>query len=486
MNRSRIQTQLMVAALQLALIALACVLGYALSRETLIIPKAVLRLPDVYVSQSDMWSLVRIFVSVYLGQIILSNLLLGSHGFSSLRRFATEYLFYLFAYTTASLYSFLATTINYDPQLIAATGLISTAFYLLAMSIVCLRWNRLGVLAAVGQPLWNVLQRMVSVPGVLAVAYFLVPLALGVAFTKDRDIANRITQIRIWFNPVPTSEWGLKNLYPGVVFEQPVLARQAPGDTASLYVLERVGRVYKVPFPEGEEKELVLDIRDQLGEVEVENGALGLAFHPAFSEPLGNRYIFIYYTDTRPEDGQVNKLSRFDLSSPSLAERKASELQLMTLPREGSGFHNGGSIEFGADGYLYMGLGEGVHPRSPDARSSGSVLRAGVLRLDVDELPENLPPEPFLWGSLGHYRVPADNPFVNHPDIRGEYWAMGLRNPFRFSFDPATGNLWLGDVGSTVWEEINQIEPGKHYQFPVAEGHLPTGRSGWEALDSRT
>ncbi len=483
MNRSRIQTQLLVAGLQLLFIALACVLGYALSRETLIIPKAVLRLPDVHVSQSDMWSLVRIFVSVYLGQIILSNLLLGSHGFSSLRRFGTEYLFYLFAYTTASLYSFLATTINYDPQLIAATGLISTVFYLIAMSIVCLRWGRLGILAALGQPIWNVLRRMVSVPGVLAVVYFLVPLALGMAFTKDRDIANRITQIRIWFNPVPTSEWGLKNLYPRLVFEQPVLALQAPGDTASLYVLERVGRVYKVPFPAGEEKELVLDIRDQLGEVEVENGALGLAFHPAFSEPEGSKYIFIYYTDTRPEDGQVNKLSRFDLSSPGPAERKASELQLMALPREGSGFHNGGSLEFGADGYLYMGLGEGVHPRNPEARSSGSVLRAGVLRLDVDELPENLPPEPFLWGSLGHYRVPADNPFVDHPDIRGEYWALGLRNPFRFSFDPATGNLWLGDVGSTVWEEINRIEPGKHYQFPVAEGHLPTGRSGWEALD---
>ena len=102
MNRSRIQTQLLVAGLQLVFIALACVLGFALSRETLIIPKAVLRLPDVHVSQSDMWSLVRIFVSVYLGQIILSNLLLGSHGFSSLRRFGTEYLFYLFAYTTVS------------------------------------------------------------------------------------------------------------------------------------------------------------------------------------------------------------------------------------------------------------------------------------------------------------------------------------------------------------------------------------------------
>ena len=483
MKQSGYRMQLAIALLQLLFIVVACILGYALSREVLIIPRAVLRLPDVYVSQSDLWSLVRIFVTVYIGQIILSSVILGSHAFSSLRRFGTEYLFYLFAYTTASLYSFLATTINYDPQLIAAIGLISTVFYLLAMILVSLLRDRRGLLAAIGQPLWTVARRLVSIPGVLAVLYFLVPLALGVAFTKDRDIANRITQIRIWFNPVPASEWGLKNLYPELVFEQPVLVRQAPGDSASLYVLERVGRVYRVPFPVGTEKELVLDISDQLGEVEVENGALGLAFHPGFADPVGRQFAYLFYTDTRPAQDQVNRLSRFDFAAPDPAARRATEAPLMVLQREGSGFHNGGSMEFGPDGYLYVGVGEGVHPRDQEARTSAAVLRAGLLRLDVDEQPDNLLPEPFAWGSLQNYRVPADNPFVEHPGVRGEYWALGLRNPFRFSFDPVTGDLWLGDVGSTVWEEINLIEPGKHYQYPMAEGHHPTGRTGPETLD---
>ena len=483
MKHNRVPSLLAVGLLQIGLIVLACVLGHALSREVLIIPKSVLRLPDVYVSTSDMWSLAGIFAAVYAMQILLTSLACRNHAFSSSRRFATEYLCYLFAYTTASLYSFLATTINYDPQLIAAIGLISTLLYLLVMIISGFMLGRQGIAGVLGQPIAAVLRRMFSVAGLLAGVYFLLPLALGMAFTMDRDIANRITQIRIWFNPVPESEWGLKNLYPELVFEQPVLARQAPGEPDSLYVLERVGRVYRVPFPQGGAKELVLDISEQLGEVEVENGALGLAFHPRYGESPQHRWAYLYYTDTRPERDQVNHLSRFDLSQPDPVARQASEFRLMSLEREGSGFHNGGSLEFGPDGYLYVGIGEGVHPRPPEARTSDAVLRAGVLRLDVDQRPGNRVPAPFVWGTLQGYHVPADNPFVANPAIRDEYWALGLRNPFRFTFDRETGDLWLGDVGSTVWEEINRIEKGKHYQFPVAEGHHPTGRSGWENLD---
>lgn len=467
--------------LQLTLIGLSCVLGYYLSRQIDLIPSAILRLPEVYVSLDDMWSLTRIFVVVYLIQIFISNLRLKSHGFASVRRFATEYVFYLFAYTTASLYSFLATTINYDPQLIAAIGLISTGFYLLAMMLLLAVRDRYSPGAAVGQPIWSLVKRLVSVSGVLALLYFFLPLALGMAFTSSRDVANRITQIRIFFNPSPQSEWGLRNLYPNQVFEQPILVKQAPGETDSLYVLERVGRIYKVPFPQGGEKELVLDIRDQLGEVEVENGALGMAFHPRFNQAGDSQFLYLYYTDTRPQEGQLNKLSRFDLSNSNLETRKASEFQLMSLPRVSDGFHNGGSLEFGDDGYLYMGIGEGVHPRR--VRTSAAVLRAGMLRLDVDNRPSNLLPEPMATGQLQGYRVPADNPFVDRADIRAEYWALGLRNPFRFTFDPATGELWVGDVGSTIWEEVNRIEKGLHYQFPVVEGRNPTGRAGWEDLN---
>ncbi|MBN7827309.1 PQQ-dependent sugar dehydrogenase [Bowmanella dokdonensis] len=473
--------QVVVALAQLGFVALASILGYWISREVNLIPRFVMRLPEVYVSVADMGRLTSIFVLTFLIQIFLSNLLFKSQAFSSLKRFGNEYLCYLFAYTTASLYSFLATTINYDPQLIAAIGLLSTLFYLLAMAAVLLWRDRASIGAAIGQPIWALLKCLASIPGVLALVYFLLPLALGVAFTADRDIANRITQIRIFFNPVPESEWGLKNLYPGLVFEQPVLVRQAPGETDSLYILERVGRVYKVPFPEGGEKQLVLDISDQLGEVEVENGAVGMAFHPQFSQDPSKRLMYLYYTDTRPEEGQLNKLSRFDLASGEPGERKASEFVLLSLPRSADGFHNGGSVEFGLDGYLYIGLGEGVHPK--EGRTSAEVLRAGILRLDVDMQAKNPPPAPFGFGQLAGFHVPDDNPFLDNPEIRNEYWALGLRNPFRFTFDPQTGDLWLGDVGSTIWEEVNKVEKGKHYQFPVVEGRNETGSKGWEQLN---
>ncbi|MDF2177311.1 PQQ-dependent sugar dehydrogenase [Aliiglaciecola sp. CAU 1673] len=466
---------------QLILIAIACVAGYYLSREVDIIPKAILHLPAVHVSQADMWSLTRIFVATYALQIGLTLLLYRTGSFSNLKRFANEYLFYLFAYTSASLYSFLATTINYDPQLIAAIGLLSTLLYVMAMLVAMIKRGEAAFFPALAQVIGALLKRIASIPGVIAILYFLVPLAMGKAFTSDRDIANRITQIRIWFNPVETSEWGLKNLFPGTVFAQPVLVRQAPGDAQGLYVLERNGVVYRVDFPSGDNKQLALDISDQLGEVEVENGAVGLAFHPQFNQQKGKDYAYLYYTDTRPEEGQVNRLSRFDFSLTDPAQRKASEQVLLALPRTKDGFHNGGSVEFGPDGYLYIGLGEGVHPKR--IKTSDVVLRSGILRLDVDmDTSRSIDPEPFEHGELNHYLVPKDNPFVGRDDIRNEYWALGLRNPFRFTFDPKNGDLWLGDVGSTIWEEVNLIEKGKHYQFPFIEGYEKSGNNAWEDL----
>jgi glucose/arabinose dehydrogenase len=479
-NSRKIINNLGIILLQLGLIYLACQIGFHFSREYALIPKFVLHLPTVYVSASDLVSLSGIFVVTFAVQAIFSMLLMGSHAFTDATRFAKEYLLFLVAYTTASLYAFMATTMNYDPQLIAAIGVFATVAYILAYVIYqSLTGNKL--LNALGESIASMSKQLFSLKGILVIVYFLVPLILGVAFTTDRDTANLVTQVRIWFNPIDESEWAFSNALPGQVFAQPMLVKQAPGDSDHLYVLERNGRILKVPYPQGGEPEEIIDIYTNMGEVEVENGALGFAFHPQF-HPVTKPYMYLYYTDTSGEGLQVNRLSRFDLSASSSEQRNLTEKALLLMRRGTSGFHNGGSVEFGADGYLYVGIGEGVH--DPEHRISSQVLRGGIIRIDVDQNPETSAPAtlPLLNGETDGYFVPKDNPFIDNNKIMDEYWALGLRNPFRFSFDPQTGDLWLGDVGSTVWEEVNKIEAGKHYQFPETEGHTLTGVQAWEEL----
>lgn len=467
---------------QLVLVVLACILAFHFTRDFRIIPRAILSFPSVHVSPADMWAVVRVFAVSFLIQILLSLWIWRSHAFASASRFASEYLLYLVAYTSASLYLFVATTINYDVQFVAAIGVFSTVFYLLLFVLVTAVGNAGGTLAEIGALLKALAARFFSIPGLLVVLYFISPLLLGMAFAKDRDVANRITQIRIWFNPAPETDWGFRALFPGQVFEQPIQVLQAPGEPDVLYVLERVGRIYRVELTGDHARHLELDIQDWLGEVEVENGALGMEFHPNYNDGSAEyQYLYLYYTDTRPERGQVNRLGRFEFSQQDVEARRDSEELLFELQSHGGGFHNGGSILFGPDGYLYVALGEGVRTR--EGFRSSQVLRGAIIRIDVDGDPANLEPEPFEFGQLSGYRVPVDNPFVDHPEIRNEYWALGLRNPFRVSFDSVTGDLWVGDVGSTVWEEVNRVEPGKHYGFPMMEGRQSTGRSGWDSLD---
>ena len=473
---------LLCASIQLLIIGVTCLLSYHFVQHFSIIPKAVLHLPDVYVSQKDMHQILKIFVVTYAIQILISYWKYGVIAFDNATRFANEYVFYLVAYTTASLYLFLATTINYDPQLIAAIGLFSTVFYLIGFAVFASMSKAGGVVNLFFVAIGITAKRMVSISGVLAAVYFLTPLIMGKAFTSDRDIANAITQVRIWFNPVESSDWGFKNRLPGQVFAQPLLIKQAPNDDQSLYILERGGKIYRLPSTTGGEPVLLLDVSASMGEVEMENGALGFDFHPKFNDSENRKpYIYLYYTDTRPEEVQHNRVSRFDLSSDDAVVNTQSELVLMNLEREPSGFHNGGEVLFGPDGFLYIGFGEGVY--LPNAKTSDKVLRSGVIRIDVDMDPSrSIPAQPFEYGTIQHYYVPKDNPFVDNDAIRNEYYALGLRNPFRFHFDPLTQEIWLGDIGSTIWEEVNKIEKGKHYQFPVIEGYKESGVEGWESL----
>ena len=216
-----------------------------------------------------------------------------------------------------------------------------------------------------------------------------------------------------------------------------------PNDPATLFVAEQVGRIRIVRGGALSEAPF-LDI-SPLVKAGGEQGLLGLAFLPS-----GDRgRVFVYYTST--DGSQV--LASYDVSSgePDRADPDTSRIWL-TMPDRFAN-HNGGSLAFGPDGYLYIGTGDGGGAGDPlDSGRHLDTLLGKVLRIDVGV---TMPP-----GSEPRYVIPADNPFVSTADARQEIWLTGLRNPWRIRFDRATGDLWIGDVGQSAWEEIDVARAG--------------------------
>jgi cysteine-rich repeat protein len=235
--------------------------------------------------------------------------------------------------------------------------------------------------------------------------------------------------------------------------DQPVHLSAPLLDPTRLYVVEQRGRVRVIregtllPDP-------FLDIASRVLPGD-ERGLLSIAFHPAFEE---NGRFFLYYTD---QSGAL-VIARYEAgANPDVAD-PATERILLSIPHP-RGNHNGGQTAFGPDGYLYVGTGDGGGGGDPDdnGQNRGTLL-GKMLRLDVnvDEPP--------------YHRIPKTNPFVGTPGVRGEIWAWGLRNPWRFAFDRGTGDLYIGDVGQELWEEID-VQPagspgGENYGWDLREG----------------
>ena len=206
---------------------------------------------------------------------------------------------------------------------------------------------------------------------------------------------------------------------------------QADG-SGRLFILEKVGRIRILQDGQLLEASF-LDITDRVGSSGNEQGLLGLAFHPQYAQ---NGRFFINYTD---KNGDTS-ISRFQVSNDPNVADPASEVKILGVDQPFAN-HNGGVLVFGPDGYLYAGLGDGGSQGDPFGNAQNkSVLLGKILRLDVD--------------SAEPYAVPADNPFGN------EIWHYGLRNPWRISFDRLTDDLYIGDVGSGKWEEIDFLEAG--------------------------
>ncbi len=220
--------------------------------------------------------------------------------------------------------------------------------------------------------------------------------------------------------------------------EQPTDLTGAQDGSGRLFVIEKPGRI-RILVGDQLQPGSFLDITERVGSNSSEQGLLGLAFHPNFAQ---NGYFFVNYTD----QGGNTQIARFTANGDAQRADPASEKRLLTVPQPFAN-HNGGAVKFGPDGYLYLGLGDGGSAGDPyDNAQSGNSLLGKILRLDVDN------GEP--------YAIPPDNPYAGSGEVYPEIWASGLRNPWRISFDPLTGNLWIGDVGQGNWEEINRVPGG--------------------------
>ena len=223
----------------------------------------------------------------------------------------------------------------------------------------------------------------------------------------------------------------------------------SPGDDSGrLFILEQPGRIRIIR--EGQLLETpFLDIRDRVGDSANEQGLLGLAFHPQYAD---NGYFYVNYTDQKGD----TVVARFQVSGDPNRGNPDSEVQLLNIPQP-YGNHNGGQVSFGPQGYLWVSTGDGGSAGDPQGNAQSlDTLLGKLLRIEVGE---------------GEARVPQDNPFGD------EIWAYGLRNPWRFTHDPATGDLYIADVGQNQWEEINYTpagaEGGINYGWDYREGAHP-------------
>jgi glucose/arabinose dehydrogenase len=253
----------------------------------------------------------------------------------------------------------------------------------------------------------------------------------------------------------PSSPIALARAFPGLKFKEPVLLIQAPGDTTRMFVVEQGGTVHA--FPNSDAASAVTTFVDIGARVESggEAGLLGMAFHPDFTS---NGLVFLSYTRAGPDSNTplVSVIARYLSRDNGATLDPASETVLLELDQPFTN-HNGGHIVFGPDGFLYIGFGDGGNRGDPnDNGQNTNTLLGKLLRIDVT-------------GGTAPYGIPADNPFVaggGAPEI----YAFGLRNPWRFSFDRATGDLWLGDVGQNRWEEVDRITRGGNYGWDEREG----------------
>lgn len=268
-------------------------------------------------------------------------------------------------------------------------------------------------------------------------------------------------------------------VFRSLKFSEPVEIVFAPGETNRFFVVEKPGRIIAVENLTQPESSVFLDITDRVFH-EQESGLLGLAFHPNFAEN-GRFYVFYTHSTSGNFAGIHMRLAQFQVAPDRPGVASPDSEVLLFSQHDGDPWHQAGNLKFGLDGYLYVSVGDGGASGGDNAQRIDGGLFSGILRLDVDNRPGSLIPNP-PYGRNPKYWIPPDNPFVGathfngfpvEPDrVRTEFYAVGLRNPWRFAFDPYTGLLYSNDTGEARREEINLIFKGENYGWNYFEGTL--------------
>ncbi|MBS2028249.1 MAG: PQQ-dependent sugar dehydrogenase [Deltaproteobacteria bacterium] len=266
--------------------------------------------------------------------------------------------------------------------------------------------------------------------------------------------------------PTLNTSAAVRQTFTNIGFNAPVGLYQMPGDPSYWYVIEQGGRVWRFPNDPNvtqSQVTLVLDIHTEVHYDGQEMGLLGMAFDPNFAT---NHEVFLFYTHTSSTAPGRSTLSRFTSSDNGVTFDASSESVLLAFDKPYEN-HNGGNIVFGPDGYLYIGIGDGGSGYDPQHNGQNTQVWFGkMLRIDVH--------------SGSPYGIPPSNPFAGNASAGlPEIYAYGLRNPWRWSFDSATGDLWVGDVGQDRYEEIDTpLQNGGNYGWSVCEGFQLIDDSG--------
>jgi uncharacterized repeat protein (TIGR03806 family) len=269
--------------------------------------------------------------------------------------------------------------------------------------------------------------------------------------------------------PVIDTGVTLQRQWMGINFNQPIYVTQAPGDDSQWYVVQRGGQIRALPT----NATMTAQVRT-FANVTVnaagEGGLLGFAFHPQWP---ARREAYLSYTrnvvggDPAPPSCSgsgfpfTSVISRFrSTNNGTSLDSGPDEVLKVGQPYDN---HDGGTIQFGPDGMLYFGLGDGGSGGDPCGSGQNlNTLLGKMLRIDIE-------------APAGMYKVPPDNPFVGTPNARPEIWAWGFRNPWRWSFDRGSGEQWVGDVGQDRWEEIDRVTKGGNYGWRTCEGFYRQG-----------
>lgn len=282
--------------------------------------------------------------------------------------------------------------------------------------------------------------------------------------------------------------YSVENAFGNLGFTFPMTVVTPPGENNRAFVVEQGGTIIVIANLNQPTRTLFLDISDRVayGNPSEEGGILGLAFHPDYA---ANGYFFVYYicnTTTADGSGRHDRLSRFTRSRNDPNKADASSEVILFSQYDEKFNHNGGTILFGADGYLYLSLGDEGHPNDmfDNAQRIDKDLFSAVIRIDVDHRAGSLPPNPHaaLDGKV-NYWIPPDNPYVGATSfdgrpvdparVRTEFYAVGVRSPWRMFWDLPTSTLYLSDVGEEAGEEINVIVKGGNYGWPYVLANDP-------------